>query len=70
MHERYSYDGPVLEFGRVVTQRWSAATYAPTEGKARSNLTFQYKKQFRREPNTKITLPGKLTVQARKENIS
>lgn len=70
MYATYSYDGPVLEFGRVVTQRWTSTTFAPTEGKARSNLTFQYKKAFRREPNTKITLPGKLTKHERKENIS
>ena len=70
MYSTYSYDGPVLEFGKVVTNRWRSTTFAPTEVKARSNLTFQYKKQFGRTPNTKITLPGKVTMQARKENIS
>lgn len=70
MYVTYSYDGPVLEFGKVVTQKWSSSTFAPTEGKARSNLAFQYKKQFHKEPSAKITLPGKLTKHVRKENIS
>lgn len=54
----YSYDGPVLEYGRVVANRWSSKTYAPTAKKARSNLAYQFKKQFNREPMVKITLPG------------
>lgn len=70
MYVTYSYDGPVLVFGKIVTQKWSSSTFAPTEAKARSNLTFQYKKQFRLEPTAKITLPGKLTQHIRKENIS
>lgn len=59
---KYTYDGPVLEFDRVVTNRWTSTTIAPTEKKARSNLAYQYKKQFRKVANTKITLPGKLVI--------
>lgn len=40
----YSYDGPVMEFERCITNHWKASTYAVSEKKARSNLTFQYKK--------------------------
>lgn len=55
---KYSYDGPVLEFDRVIMDRWTGSTYAPSEKKARSNLTFQFKKQHNRVPATRITLPG------------
>ena len=58
----YSYDGPVLEFDRCTTSHWSASTYAESEAKARSNLAYQYKKQFGKSANTRVTLPGKLTI--------
>lgn len=53
----YTYDGPVEEFGRCVSNRWSASTYAVSERKARSNLEYQFKKQFNKAKNVKITLP-------------
>jgi hypothetical protein len=56
--ERYVYDGPVEEFGRCIATRWSASTYAVSEAKARCNLEYQFKKQFNKAKNTKITLPG------------
>lgn len=59
---KFTYDGPVEEFGKCVTNRWQAVTYAPTEKKARSNLAYQYKKQFNKIASTKVNLPGKLTV--------
>lgn len=62
MKQEYSYDGPVLEFGRCVTDRWTASTCAETEKKARSNLAYRYKKQFNKVPNTKVDLPGELVV--------
>lgn len=58
----YSYNGPVMEFERCITNCWKASTYAVSEKKARSNLTFQYKKTNNRLPNTKVTLPGKLVL--------
>ena len=60
--KQYSYDGPVMEFDRCVANRWKASTYAVSEKKARSNLTYQYKKRHNKLPNTKITLPGKLIL--------
>lgn len=60
--ERYSYSGPVCEFGRVVQDKWEGSTMAVSEKKARSNLTYQWKKRNNRTGNSKITLPGKLTV--------
>lgn len=59
-NSKYSYDGPVMEFDRIVTDRWSSTTFAPSEKKARSNLAFQFKKQHSRTPNVKITLPGEI----------
>lgn len=56
----YTYDGPVMEFGKVVANRWTGGTFAPSEARARSNLTYQFKQQYGRTPNTKITLPGKI----------
>ena len=56
----YVYEGPVLIFGKPVTEKWEGETYAPSEKKARSNLMYQYKKQTNRIVGTKITLPGKI----------
>lgn len=55
---QYRYSGPVMEFGRCVASRWEASTYAPSESKARSNLTYRYKKEHNRIASSKITLPG------------
>lgn len=59
---KYSYDGPVMEFDRCIANRWKASTYAVSEKKARSNLTYQYKKRNNKLPNTMITLPGQLIL--------
>lgn len=59
----YSYNGPVLEFGRCIVNRWQGQTYATSESKARSNLVFQFKRETGRLPRTKITLPGKIILE-------
>ena len=59
----YSYNGPVLEFDRIVANHWQSQTYAVSEAKARSNLIFQFKKTYGKVPRTKITLPGKVVVE-------
>ena len=41
----YLYDGPVMEFDNCVANRWTASTRAVSEKKARSNLTYQFKKK-------------------------
>ena len=61
--ERYSYKGPVCEFGKVVDQNWEGSTMAVSEKKARSNLTYQWKKSHNRVANTVITLPGKIFME-------
>lgn len=60
--ERYSYSGPVCEFGRVVQDKWEGTTMATSEKKARSNLTYQWKRSNNRVGNSMITLPGKIVV--------
>lgn len=57
---KYVYDGPVKEFGSIVSHRWKGETTAPSEAKAKSNLAYQFKKQNNKIPATKITLPGKV----------
>ena len=57
---RYYYDGPVMEFNKVIANNWSSNTYAPSARKARSNLTYQFKKQFNRAPSARITLVGEV----------
>ena len=59
----YMYSGPVNKFGLTVHSHWKGYTYAVSEAKARSNLTYQFKKEFGMEPNTKIFLPGKVELQ-------
>lgn len=61
-YNKYSYDGPVEEFGRCIANRWSGITYAPSEKKARSNLAYTFKTEHGKTPNCKITLPGKIKL--------
>lgn len=58
----YFYDGPVLEFDRIVANHWTASTRAESEKKARCNLAYQFKMQYGRVPRSKIAIPGKLTI--------
>jgi hypothetical protein len=60
--KRYLYSGPVLEFERVIANKWEASTCAQSPSKARSNLTFRFKKEHNKATNSKISLPGKLIV--------
>ena len=59
---KYIYEGPVKEFDTCVATNWRGETFATSESKARSNLTYQYKKKHNLVAGTKITLPGKLTM--------
>lgn len=60
--DRYIYDGPVKEFDRVVAHNWHAETVASSEGKARSNLAYQFKKKMNKPARSKITLTGKVKI--------
>lgn len=59
---KYEYDGPVLECNRCVANRWKGETMAVNEKKARSNLTYQYKKQNNRVAGTKVKLTGEIKM--------
>lgn len=61
-YHKYTYDGPVMVFERCVADHWKGETMAPSEQKARSNLTYQFKKQNNRIAGTRITLPGKIKI--------
>ena len=58
----YHYDGPVLEFDKIVANHWSASTRAESEKKARSNLAYQFKMENGKAPRSMITIPGKLNI--------
>lgn len=61
-YHTYSYDGPVLEFDRLVADHWKGETVATSERKARSNLAYQFKKKNNRIVSVKVTLPGKIKM--------
>lgn len=65
MHEeyhKYSYDGPVVFFDKCVADHWKGETMAPSEKKARSNLSYQAKQQLNVIAGTKVSLPGKIKM--------
>lgn len=64
---RYVYDGPVMEFDRLVQNNWKGETMASSETKARSNLSYQWKQRNSRIAGTRISLPGKLRKMDGKE---
>lgn len=57
---KYIYEGPVTVFDKCVENRWRGETYAVSEAKARSNLTYQWKKRNNLVANTVVKLPGKV----------
>ncbi len=59
---KYSYNGPVTEFGRCIVNNWQGTTYASSESRARNNLAYQFKTQNNRMASSKIDLPGKLSI--------
>ncbi len=61
-YHKYVYEGPVMVFDQLVTDRWKGETIAPSEKKARSNLTYQFKKQNNRIVSNKVILPGKIKM--------
>ena len=59
---RWVYNGPVMEFDTCIANHWTGETFAPSEAKAKSNLTYQFKKKNNRIASSKITLPGDLKI--------
>lgn len=53
----YLYEGPVLEFGRVINDKYKNGTQAVSKEQAISNLKFNYKKANKLDiRNSKIDL--------------
>lgn len=61
-YHKYVYDGPVMEFDKLVANHWKGETMALSEKKARSNLAYQYKKKNNRIASVKVTLPGEIKM--------
>lgn len=59
---KYIYDGLVTEFGKCITRRWKGETMAASIIKAKNNLKYQYKKEHKKLPSSKIDLPGKIVM--------
>lgn len=58
--QKYTYRGPVLSFGKLISNQWEAETFASSKAKAKSNFAYQYKKKAKILPGSKIELPGKI----------
>ena len=61
-YNRYIYDGPVYEFNNLIAEHWRGETVAPTAQKAKSNLTYQFKRQTNRVVGSKIKLTGEVKM--------
>ena len=66
----YAYSGPVMKYETCVANNWTANTRAATLRKARSNLTYRFKKENNMLANVKITLPGKIILVSGKEEAN
>lgn len=56
MKHCYVYDGPVLSFGKIVSNNWHGSTWAISPQKAASNLAYQFKQQMGLVAGAKISL--------------
>jgi hypothetical protein len=56
----YRYRGPVFCFENCICRCWEGTTYAVSEKKAKSNLSFQFKMQNNYTSSAKITLPDQV----------
>jgi len=59
---KYLYSGPVMLFDKCIEGKWKGETHATSESKAKSNLTYRYKKEAGLISNSRITLPGKIEL--------
>lgn len=59
---RYIYDGPVKEFNKVITEKLKGETMAVSEKRASDNLAFQFKREFGKSLNSKISFFRKNNV--------
>lgn len=52
----YRYEGPVMQFGKVINDLWKFGTQAVSEKQALSNLAFRYKMKKQLAKDAKIEL--------------
>lgn len=62
MDRVYEFKGAVLLFDRIVTSNYTATTTAPSVRKARSNITYRYKRDFGYDKNARLSLSGTFTI--------
>lgn len=55
----YHYEGPVVAFGKVISNRWKSKTIATSEKKALNNLANQFKKEANLLPSARVNLVEK-----------
>ncbi len=58
----YFYEGPVKQFNQTINEKWCRYTKAVSAKKALSNLQFCYKVRHNMTKDSKIELPGTLTL--------
>lgn len=58
----YTYNGPVANnFGQIITNKWTGETHANTYKKAKSNLSYQFKKEHGLMQTAKVKLVNEPT---------
>lgn len=62
IYNHYTYEGPVLEglSKQCLKNKFISGTFAPSEKKARSNMAFQFKHQYKLARTKNIVLPGEI----------
>lgn len=59
MKHEYHYNGPVLYFDRILTNKWKGTTIAASKSRALVNLSYQVKKEAKLGNSAKVTLIDK-----------
>ena len=60
MVKYYKYEGPVTSFGIPIIFKWKCYTWAVSKKKARSNMTYQFNIDYKRNITNRVGLPGKI----------
>lgn len=55
----YIYEGPVMQFNKVIQDIYRNGTQAISEARALANLQFSYKRKKKMSSNAKIQLDGR-----------
>ena len=58
MKRRFHYEGSVYAFQTLVTDNWSATTYAESEKRAISNFKYRFRRKFNYSVNVPLSMPG------------